>query len=75
MVELNGGSASLDVPGIQPYSLTRSEDWCWGASAVTSLCLYSLGAAHLGSEVVMDLLDGSGSGEGIGISRCRYGGG
>ena len=75
MVKLNGGSAGLDVPGIQPYLIAWSEDWCWGASAVTSLRLYGLGAAHLGSEVVVDLLDGSGSGEGIGVPWCRFGGG
>ena len=75
MVELDRVSSSFDVSGVQPHFVAWSEDWCWSASAVFSFCLYGLSAAHLVSEVVVHLLDGSGSGEGIGVSWCWFGGG
>ena len=75
MVKLDRESSGLDISGVQPYLLTWSENWCWGALAITSLSLYSLGVAHLSSEVVVDLLYGGGGGKGIGISSCRCGGG
>ena len=69
MVKLNRGSSRLDVSGVQPYPIAWSEDWCWGTSAVASLSLDGLGAAHLGPQVVVDLLNGGSSGEGVGVPR------
>ena len=74
MVQLDGGSTGLDIPGIKPYTVARLNDWCWDASAVAFLCQDRLGMAHIGSEVVVDLLDSSGSSKCVGVSWCQFGG-
>lgn len=58
MVNLNRGSASLDISGVEPKPVTWLKYWCWGMPVVTSLSLYGRSAAHLYAKVVMDLLDG-----------------
>ena len=74
MVPLDGGSTGLDIPGIKLYTVARSKHWYWDASAVAFLCLDRLGMAHIGSEVVVDLLDSSGSSKCVGVSWRQFGG-
>ena len=68
MIKLAALSVGFDVPSIQPYLITVSEDGHWSVSAVSFLCLYSLSMAHLCWKVVVDLLNGGGCGQGIGVS-------